>query len=472
MELNPFERSFAKDPPLAPIVFVETSGGATGTNDSSIGSDPVSTTVSSEGHSQKIPGTQVAGPENSEGDAGGSNKHNLRISNFSSVNNDRLPRLTPPLFTPGGRRLPPIQLSPGGALGSPGTPGNLWNSLLSATNTQPNENGQVQANYAQFAHMMRKSGLTPNELNLRSGFTPNAVNHAGFIFNQGPATPGVLAHGQITPGLSSLLGLHPNNHPVEEPFPVPNAPAQEVPPPAVEEVVEHGEDEDDEHTVKEEPEEEIASKSGTVSESDRSTKKARKSKDSDRPRKLRVATEDDKRQQFLERNRVAASKCRQRKKQLFRKMEDELSFYSTGYRELSAQVTQLRDQLLVMREVVLGHKNCPVLLNSVGGFQQLQNIIGQADYVAQVAANAQPNYTSMPSTIPTTLNAQPAPPVKQVMPYQEMEMADGIPRNYPQAVDHGNGALRPVSSTSNLQNEKGTYGIRTVSSMADLQEGS
>ncbi|KRZ99407.1 uncharacterized protein AC631_04844, partial [Debaryomyces fabryi] len=118
---------------------------------------------------------------------------------------------------------------------------------------------------------------------------------------------------------------------------------------------------------------------------------------------------DSKRKSFLERNRVAASKCRQRKKQLIQKMEDELAFYSSGYRELSAQVTQLRDQLVNLRGILIGHKDCPMLVSSVGGFDQLNNIIQQSNYVTQIASRSQTNVSSMPSTIPTTLNTHTGP---------------------------------------------------------------
>lgn len=367
--------------------------------------------------SQPVVGHPVVPLQTLEG-----NKHDLHLQNFASVNADRLPGLTPPIYTPGGRRLPPIHLLPGATLGSPGTPGNLWSSLLSATN-QP-ENGQAQANYAQFANMMRKLGLTPNELNLRTGLTPSGLNHAGFNFSPSGATPGL---GQMTPGLSSLLGLQHTAH--------------ELPP---------------DHVKQEEDE---------IEEEKPKPKRSRKTKE-DRIKKAREDPEAEKRRQFLERNRVAALKCRQRKKQLFRKMEDELAFYSSGYRELLAQVTLLHDQLLQLRNIVLGHKDCPVLVDAVGGFQHLQNLIGQTDFVAQLAANSQPNYTSMPSTIPTTLNAPPPAPKRVVY---DMDMNEDIPRNYPQDpnMDMNNNLLRPVDGQS-IQS-KGNFAVSSASGMPDLQ---
>ncbi|CCE66121.1 hypothetical protein TPHA_0O01540 [Tetrapisispora phaffii CBS 4417] len=49
-----------------------------------------------------------------------------------------------------------------------------------------------------------------------------------------------------------------------------------------------------------------------------------------------------KRMEFLERNRLAASKFRQRKKEYIKKIEDELDFYKSEYREL----TQIVDKII------------------------------------------------------------------------------------------------------------------------------
>ena len=96
-------------------------------------------------------------------------------------------------------------------------------------------------------------------------------------------------------------------------------------------------------------------------------------------------SEDDKRKNFLERNRVAASKCRQRKKLLIQKMEEELEFYSNGYRELSAEVNELRGAILLLKEK-----------------HNIQDEI--IDGLLLKPTTVPTNVTSIPSTIPTTLN--------------------------------------------------------------------
>lgn len=389
---------------------------------------------------------------------------------------ERLPGLTPPLYTPGGHRLR-AHLLPGAAMGLPGTPG-MWNSLLNATN------GSLDLQNPAYQQVMRKV-LTPNELNLRTGLTPGIP---GYGFNQ-MHTPGMLNE-QITPGLLLLLGLgvhqnanahanaavvaaanaaatddvdvkqessdggSTNNVPLNGAVPMP---VQSMPMPMQQPLPPVGQMQQPMAKLPDpEPPE----------------------KEKEEPRKRRRKNErngdDEKRKQFLERNRVAALKCRQRKKQLFRKMEDELAFYSTGYRELSAQVTLLRQQLMTVRDVLVGHKDCPTLVSTVGGFPQLQNILGLADFAAQVAANAQPQFTLIPTTIPTTLNPPPQPaPVQPAKPIDtpQMEMMEenhdmprqAMPEMYPPV------ELRHINSALDIPAEKQPQYLRTVASMTGLQ---
>lgn len=521
MELNPFESSFATKDLLPGRVAAESATSEASGIDNSI----KSSSRQSSSSSTNLTKTPASTSESSDAKANlpemkapaegfenlSSNKHNLRILNFATLNNDRLPGLTPPLFTPDGRRLPPIHLLPGIAMDSPGTPGtSMWSSLLSATNggtagaVAPD--GQYsQSNFAQFANLMKKSGLTPNGSNLRSGFTPGVMNQH---FNFNVATPGGMSNGQMTPGLQSLLGLATSGTSAPdsaggEPqaFAMPPPPQQE--PRTRVQVKEEVAAKDSSldmpdanpvpHTKEENTDEANEEEDKQNGKRARAGSRAKTSKKKDEVKRAKIVTEEERRKQFLERNRVAASKCRQRKKQLVNKMEGELAYYSNGFRELSVQVTQLRDQLMAMRAILMNHKDCPALINSVGGVPQLQNILGQSEFVALIASNAQPNFTSIPSTIPTTLHAAPKPqipadhginPASRPMPplppqngqvYSEEMINNTLPRNQ-SLVELAQGdmvkgnALRPVSSTSNLQEQKMTadYRLRPVSSMAQL----
>lgn len=68
-------------------------------------------------------------------------------------------------------------------------------------------------------------------------------------------------------------------------------------------------------------------------------------------------SEEEKRKSFLERNRIAALKCRQRKKQQQANLEAKVNYLSTENESLNNQVTQLRDQLASVRSLLLSHKD-------------------------------------------------------------------------------------------------------------------
>ncbi|KAL6617328.1 hypothetical protein U3516DRAFT_590217 [Neocallimastix sp. 'constans'] len=67
---------------------------------------------------------------------------------------------------------------------------------------------------------------------------------------------------------------------------------------------------------------------------------------------------DEKRRKFLERNRIAASKCRQKKKAWVQDLEKKSNEVSITNRNLKLIVNQLRDQVAVLRGQLLLHKNC------------------------------------------------------------------------------------------------------------------
>ncbi|KAI9759679.1 MAG: hypothetical protein M4579_002156 [Chaenotheca gracillima] len=74
----------------------------------------------------------------------------------------------------------------------------------------------------------------------------------------------------------------------------------------------------------------------------------------------RKMTDEEKRKNFLERNRVAALKCRQRKKQWLANLQSKVELFSTENDALSASVTQLREEVVNLKTLLLAHKDCPV----------------------------------------------------------------------------------------------------------------
>ncbi|KAH6985477.1 Aft1 HRA domain-containing protein [Ilyonectria destructans] len=73
-----------------------------------------------------------------------------------------------------------------------------------------------------------------------------------------------------------------------------------------------------------------------------------------------VTTDEEKRKNFLERNRVAALKCRQRKKQWLANLQTNVETFSTENDTLTSQATQLREEVVNLKTLLLAHKDCPV----------------------------------------------------------------------------------------------------------------
>ncbi|KAH6609717.1 basic-leucine zipper transcription factor [Trichoderma cornu-damae] len=71
-------------------------------------------------------------------------------------------------------------------------------------------------------------------------------------------------------------------------------------------------------------------------------------------------TDEEKRKNFLERNRVAALKCRQRKKQWLANLQSKVELFSSENDALTQQITQLREEVVNLKTLLLAHKDCPV----------------------------------------------------------------------------------------------------------------
>ncbi|KAK9448333.1 uncharacterized protein V1518DRAFT_418683 [Limtongia smithiae] len=103
-------------------------------------------------------------------------------------------------------------------------------------------------------------------------------------------------------------------------------------------------------------------------------------------------TDEEKRKNFLERNRVAALKCRQRKKQWLQNLQARVEYYTNENDVLSQQVTALREEVVNLKAMLLAHKDCSVSrgLSSPGqdpiGIALAQNYVGMQN--AQSAAGA------------------------------------------------------------------------------------
>ncbi|KAI9270901.1 hypothetical protein EDC94DRAFT_512212 [Helicostylum pulchrum] len=70
--------------------------------------------------------------------------------------------------------------------------------------------------------------------------------------------------------------------------------------------------------------------------------------------------DDEKRKNFLERNRIAALKCRQRKKQWLNNLQAKVEFLSSDNERLQVQSDSLKEEIVNLKTLLLAHKECPV----------------------------------------------------------------------------------------------------------------
>ncbi|XP_054866874.1 cyclic AMP-dependent transcription factor ATF-7b isoform X4 [Amphiprion ocellaris] len=69
---------------------------------------------------------------------------------------------------------------------------------------------------------------------------------------------------------------------------------------------------------------------------------------------------DERRQRFLERNRAAASRCRQKRKLWVNSLEKKAEDLANMNVSLSSEVTLLRNEVAQLKQLLLAHKDCPV----------------------------------------------------------------------------------------------------------------
>lgn len=60
---------------------------------------------------------------------------------------------------------------------------------------------------------------------------------------------------------------------------------------------------------------------------------------------------------------VAALKCRQRKKQWLANLQTKVEMFSSENDALTQQITQLREEVVNLKTLLLAHKDCPVTQN-------------------------------------------------------------------------------------------------------------
>ncbi|KAK9352101.1 Aft1 HRA domain-containing protein [Lipomyces doorenjongii] len=109
----------------------------------------------------------------------------------------------------------------------------------------------------------------------------------------------------------------------------------------------------------------------------------------------RKMTDEEKRKNFLERNRVAALKCRQRKKQWLANLQAKVEYYGNENDALNAQVTALREQVVNLKALLLTHKDCSASRALPPGQDPINIALGQ-DFVASIGLPQQPGVPGLP----------------------------------------------------------------------------
>lgn len=93
--------------------------------------------------------------------------------------------------------------------------------------------------------------------------------------------------------------------------------------------------------------------------------------------------------------RVAALKCRQRKKQWLANLQAKVELFSNENDTLSAQVGQLREEIVTLKSILLQHKDCPISQSQGLGpyFQQQPEYAAHANPYGIMGRNGQPVLT-------------------------------------------------------------------------------
>jgi ATF/CREB family transcription factor len=134
--------------------------------------------------------------------------------------------------------------------------------------------------------------------------------------------------------------------------------------------------------------------------------------DDDEPKDSKKMTDEEKRKNFLERNRVAALKCRQRKKQWLANLQTKVDLYTQENDALTQTVTQLREQIMNLKQLLLSHKDCPVTAQQGVSPQAFATFLSQIDGVVPYGGPVNPVSQGMPMMMS---DARQGPP-PQVIP--------------------------------------------------------
>jgi ATF/CREB family transcription factor len=130
--------------------------------------------------------------------------------------------------------------------------------------------------------------------------------------------------------------------------------------------------------------------------------------------------------------RIAALKCRQRKKQWLANLQAKVELFSTENDALSATVTQLREEIVNLKTLLLAHKDCPVSAAQGLGGMNMNSFLG-----GEVANHQNPyGIAQMPNGVHMGMPMQPGTqmqnrfvyPPQRILKHEDEENAI-VPQN-------------------------------------------
>ncbi|KAJ2078550.1 hypothetical protein H4R24_004409 [Coemansia sp. RSA 988] len=114
--------------------------------------------------------------------------------------------------------------------------------------------------------------------------------------------------------------------------------------------------------------------------------------------------EKQKRRRFLERNRIAASKCRQKKKMWVQELERRAEDVTMQNRSLHIAVAQLKEEVLILKNQLLAHRSC----NCSAIHQYLHSECAHPQPDVAMPLSAQPPRSLMSPPPPSHMHHRPA----------------------------------------------------------------
>ncbi|RUS18071.1 hypothetical protein BC938DRAFT_476078, partial [Jimgerdemannia flammicorona] len=92
--------------------------------------------------------------------------------------------------------------------------------------------------------------------------------------------------------------------------------------------------------------------------------------------------DEEKRKNFLERNRQAALKCRQRKKAWLANLQAKVDYLTNDNEQLQNHATSLKEEIINLKTLLLAHKDCPIAqANGVMGIDAIGSRNGSSNQV-------------------------------------------------------------------------------------------